>query len=89
VVSHTNCEATASRSSPFSTRGKNGRSSCELVALAFSHRDDRLPGSRAGSHSQRTTLSGRLGVMGLHQGYIRTALAGLLLHAQEVPPSEQ
>jgi hypothetical protein len=32
-----------------------------------------------GSHSQRTTRSGRLGLMGLHRGYICTALAGLLL----------
>jgi len=30
------------------TPGRNGRSSCELVALAFSDRHDRLPGSRAG-----------------------------------------
>jgi hypothetical protein len=35
----------------------------------------------AGSHSQRTTHSRRLGVMWLHRRYIRTALAGFLFHA--------
>jgi hypothetical protein len=65
-------------------QAENGRSSCELVAPAFSHRHDRLAGSRAGSHSQRTTRCGRWGMMGLHRGYIRAALAGLLLHARGV-----
>lgn len=36
--SPTGCGATASRSSPFSTRGRNGRTSCELLGLTSGRR---------------------------------------------------